>query len=618
MPPEQPSPEPPQAPTPSPQEGRRRRVALKVPDDRLWVWYDYDGVIREFEPDECTEEFLDTIFGELTSHRIRVIHGPPFLLPSAAPGEVMEEKLPATTYEWRRDNYACKVCGNVPDEEGCIEHGRGCYTQSADGGGTSYVEFENAPTIPTSGEAMGEKQKSPKTDWDKLRLLAKWLDCEQNNRWSAGDIEVQNDLRRIADQLEKQSTTAIPKADDSELDRINEQLEPREMTAEESDAIRSALAGPVSPIEGRPVSIKEPTPPTAGEGGATIEDTRLRDGLEMDAMGCERTFIPKQRPRLSPIPAEKLMSDGGVGSEPAKTFTFSPSPLHQALGLAGTWVPVSSPPQDFGIGEKMDEPVGSATCPICNGEGGIISKKGNWLICGACCGKKMLPILNPLPPHLAPPIDFTDICPKCHNSCAVLATWPEQAHTDDRWCAMFYLHARIRFPQVVRELQKLHAAVTKAGFGILQASGEWSIHDVSEEGKRSDEESLAVATRNVELEVDFQAAQAEVESLKTDRGVWMSAALQSVSGVVRLSGDEGRDTKEIGQAITVPPEEIGDFVCDRFTEMELQLAAAQQRIGDLESALKRIRQWDHLDTAGDGGYWKRMIDVALTRETETP
>ena len=32
----------------------------------------------------------------------------------------------------------CKVCGNWPDENGVIEHGRGCYVVSEDGGGESY------------------------------------------------------------------------------------------------------------------------------------------------------------------------------------------------------------------------------------------------------------------------------------------------------------------------------------------------------------------------------------------------------------------------------------------------------------------------------------------------
>lgn len=33
----------------------------------------------------------------------------------------------------------CKVCGNMADEVGIIEHGRGCYMADADGGGYTYV-----------------------------------------------------------------------------------------------------------------------------------------------------------------------------------------------------------------------------------------------------------------------------------------------------------------------------------------------------------------------------------------------------------------------------------------------------------------------------------------------
>ena len=41
-----------------------------------------------------------------------------------------------------REKYSCKVCSNVPDEDGTIEHGRGCYTQDEDGGGVSFVDFD--------------------------------------------------------------------------------------------------------------------------------------------------------------------------------------------------------------------------------------------------------------------------------------------------------------------------------------------------------------------------------------------------------------------------------------------------------------------------------------------
>lgn len=39
------------------------------------------------------------------------------------------------------DQSGCDVCGNTPDLEGVIEHGRGCYSQHDDGGGTSHADY---------------------------------------------------------------------------------------------------------------------------------------------------------------------------------------------------------------------------------------------------------------------------------------------------------------------------------------------------------------------------------------------------------------------------------------------------------------------------------------------
>ena len=67
--------------------------------------------------------------------------------PSAANKYVMwlEEKLDEMenkplSFEVR-DKYSCKVCSNAPDVDGMIEHGKGCFTQSSDGGGISFVDF---------------------------------------------------------------------------------------------------------------------------------------------------------------------------------------------------------------------------------------------------------------------------------------------------------------------------------------------------------------------------------------------------------------------------------------------------------------------------------------------
>lgn len=43
-----------------------------------------------------------------------------------------------------------------------------------------------------------------------------------------------------------------------------------------------------------------------------------------------------------------------------------------------------------------------------------------------------------------------------------------------------------------------------------------------------------------------------------------------------------------------------------------KMAREVERLRAGEDVLKRIRQWDHLDGAGDGPFWKAEIDKALT------
>ena len=47
------------------------------------------------------------------------------------------------------------------------------------------------------------KTSNEMSDSDKLRLLANWFDKEQKHRWSDKGAGVQNDLRRIANELEE-------------------------------------------------------------------------------------------------------------------------------------------------------------------------------------------------------------------------------------------------------------------------------------------------------------------------------------------------------------------------------------------------------------------------------
>ncbi len=46
----------------------------------------------------------------------------------------------ARTSRYKYDDPSCDVCGNMPDEDGVIEHGRGCYVVNEDGGGSSPAE----------------------------------------------------------------------------------------------------------------------------------------------------------------------------------------------------------------------------------------------------------------------------------------------------------------------------------------------------------------------------------------------------------------------------------------------------------------------------------------------
>ncbi len=69
-----------------------------------------------------------------------------------------------------------------------------------------------------------------------------------------------------------------------------------------------------------------------------------------------------------------------------------------------------------------------------------------------------------------------------------------------------------------------------------------------------------------------------------------------------------------------------NYVMDRDPSTSLvdMLASfAQQQVqlyADAVEVLRRLRQWDYLDTAADGEYWKGQIDQAikalLARETE--
>jgi prepilin-type processing-associated H-X9-DG protein len=58
-------------------------------------------------------------------------------------GSGIKEKT-MSNITWFDGHWECKVCSNQPDDEGWLEHGRGCYTMSGDGGGMEFVADEIA------------------------------------------------------------------------------------------------------------------------------------------------------------------------------------------------------------------------------------------------------------------------------------------------------------------------------------------------------------------------------------------------------------------------------------------------------------------------------------------
>jgi hypothetical protein len=62
-------------------------------------------------------------------------------------------------------------------------------------------------------------------------------------------------------------------------------------------------------------------------------------------------------------------------------------------------------------------------------------------------------------------------------------------------------------------------------------------------------------------------------------------------------------------------EQCGNGVYVTHQDYKSQLAAERTRREEAIELIKQFRQWDHLDNAGDGPYWKRTIDAFLAADT---
>lgn len=69
---------------------------------------------------------------------------------------------------------------------------------------------------------------------------------------------------------------------------------------------------------------------------------------------------------------------------------------------------------------------------------------------------------------------------------------------------------------LLAERDKLRDAICDADFVVMETSGKWSIHDVSEKAKADDERTAEVIMRNIDLERRVAELEAELEPLTVD------------------------------------------------------------------------------------------------------
>lgn len=80
------------------------------------------------------------------------------------------------------------------------------------------------------------------------------------------------------------------------------------------------------------------------------------------------------------------------------------------------------------------------------------------------------------------------------------------------------------FLKLREEVKQLRNAIKQAGFAVMETSGDWSIHDISELGKREQEKTMEVISQNVDLTV-------ENERLKKERDQAHDAAVEGCAKV---------------------------------------------------------------------------------------
>ena len=76
-----------------------------------------------------------------------------------------------------------------------------------------------------------------------------------------------------------------------------------------------------------------------------------------------------------------------------------------------------------------------------------------------------------------------------------------------------------------------------------------------------------------------------------------------------------RDLAVVHDKQPYPTAEAYEKVCAALHKTKDDRDAALRRVGEAEALLRRLSEWDHMDTAGDGPFWRREIAAFLAGST---
>lgn len=103
------------------------------------------------------------------------------------------------------------------------------------------------------------------------------------------------------------------------------------------------------------------------------------------------------------------------------------------------------------------------------------------------------------------------------------------------------------------EIANLRGAIKRAGFEVMQTSGDWSLYDVSEKAKAAEAKELEVVNANVELEV-------KIAGLQSERKAALDCLGPDYTGEFDLPPDKQRPLDSlVSEVLSQRDEEIADL-----------------------------------------------------------